>query len=152
MENFEFYNPVKVIFGAGEASRTGVEAAKLGHSALVVSYKDAGPLAGLLSQIEGQLKAAKMSVATSYQMTANPRMDEVCAGVAAAKAAKADVIIGVGGGSAMDVAKLVAAGVPYQGDVRDMLVLRHDQSAARLPTEALPMLMVPLAAWVTVRV
>ncbi len=143
MENFEFYNPVKVIFGAGEVARTGSEAAKLGRLALVVSYKEAGPLAALLAQIEAQLKAAGLAVATSYNVTANPRMDDVCAGIATAKAAKADVVVGVGGGSAMDAAKLIAAGVLYVGDPRDMLVVRQAGSTARPPSATLPTLMVP---------
>ena len=40
MNNFEFFNPVKVIFGAGEVARVGSEAAKLGKKALLVSYSD----------------------------------------------------------------------------------------------------------------
>ena len=40
MDRFEFYNPVRVIFGPGEVSRGATEAAKLGKRALLVSYQD----------------------------------------------------------------------------------------------------------------
>ena len=40
MKNFEYYNPVRVIFGAGEVCRCGEEAKKLGNKLCLVSYKE----------------------------------------------------------------------------------------------------------------
>ena len=40
MKNFEYYNPVRVIFGAGEVCRCGEEAKKLGTKVCLVSYKE----------------------------------------------------------------------------------------------------------------
>ena len=42
MNNFEYWNPVRIIFGAGELKKIGQEAAKLGKSVCLVSYKDLG--------------------------------------------------------------------------------------------------------------
>jgi alcohol dehydrogenase YqhD (iron-dependent ADH family) len=39
MNNFEFYNPVHIIFGAGEINRLGQETKKIGTKALLVSYE-----------------------------------------------------------------------------------------------------------------
>ena len=41
MENFEFYNPGRIIFGSGEVSKTGFEASKIGSKALLVSEWEA---------------------------------------------------------------------------------------------------------------
>jgi alcohol dehydrogenase YqhD (iron-dependent ADH family) len=42
MNNFQFYNPVRIVFGAGEVKQIGAEAATLGKKALLVSYADCG--------------------------------------------------------------------------------------------------------------
>ena len=53
-------------------------------------------------------------------------------------------IIGIGGGSTMDAAKVMAAAVFYEGDVWDMIA--HGQAEQRLPTRALPVVTVPTLA------
>ena len=42
MHNFEFFNPVRIIFGAGEVNRVGTEASSLGKNALLVTYSEHG--------------------------------------------------------------------------------------------------------------
>ncbi len=143
MENFELYNPVKIIFGPGEVSRTGEEAAKLGKKAMVVSYQEHEFFSDLLKSIESMLTSAGLGVVPYYEVTANPLMGQVEAAVRQCKAEDVDIVIAVGGGSAMDVAKITAAGVQYQGDLWDMIVSRHDIEAAEPPEKALPLLMVP---------
>jgi alcohol dehydrogenase YqhD (iron-dependent ADH family) len=143
MENFELYNPVKIIFGPGEVSKTGEEAAKLGKKAMVVSYREHDFFADLLKSIETMLTSAGLGVVPYYEVTANPLMGQVDAAVRLCKAEDVDLIIAVGGGSAMDVAKITAAGVRYQGDLWEMIVSRHDQEVAEPPEKALPLLMVP---------
>ena len=143
MENFIFYNPVKIVFGAGESKQTGLEAAKLGKNALVVSYKQHEFFEELLKDITSQLEEIGVKANVFYEVTANPTIDQVRQGVTVAKSEGVDVIIAVGGGSAMDAAKLIAAGVLYPSDPWDMIVTRHDNVTAVAPTEALPMVMVP---------
>lgn len=143
MENFEFYNPVRIIFGPGEVSRTGEEAAKLGKRAMVVSYKEHHFFTDLLRSVESLLTSAGLAVVPYYEVTANPLMGQVDAAVRLGKAENVDLVIAVGGGSAMDVAKITAAGVCYQEDLWKMIVSRHDHEVAVPPENALPLLMVP---------
>ena len=143
MENFELYNPVKIIFGPGEVSKTGEEAAKLGKKAMVVSYREHDFFADLLKSVETMLTSAGLGVVPYYEVTANPLMGQVDAAVRLCKAEDVDLVIAVGGGSAMDVAKITAAGVQYQEDLWKMIVSRHDQEVAEPPEKALPLLMVP---------
>jgi alcohol dehydrogenase YqhD (iron-dependent ADH family) len=142
MEKFEFYNPVRVVFGPGEVKRLGAEAKALGKTALVVSYKD-NPFGGLLASVEKDLAASGVRPVPFYEVTANPTIEEVEAGVKKARAEGVDVVIGIGGGSAMDAAKVIAAGVPFKLPAWKMIVARHDKIEAVSPTEALSIVLVP---------
>ena len=51
-----------------------------------------------------------------FEATANPKLSEARRAVALGKAEGVDVVIGVGGGSAMDLAKVTAAGILYPHD------------------------------------
>jgi len=143
MENFEFYNPVRIIFGPGEVAKTGFEAAKLGSKVLLVSYKEHDFFNDLLIEIQSMLEAEHLKVITFFEVTANPRMSQVSDGVSICKRDGVDLVIAVGGGSAMDAAKAIAAGVFYEGDLWNMVVSRHDSITAVPPEQALPILLIP---------
>ena len=143
MEKFEFYNPVRVVFGPGEVKRVGLEAKALGKAALLVSYKEQGPLQDLLARIERILSSEGVKAIPFYGVSANPTIQQVEEGVRRAKAEGAELVIGVGGGSAMDTAKAIAAGVLYKQPLWNMIVSRHDQAVAVSPTEALPIILIP---------
>ncbi|HRT29113.1 MAG TPA: iron-containing alcohol dehydrogenase, partial [Kiritimatiellia bacterium] len=143
MNAFEFQNPVKVIFGAGVIKQVGIETAKLGKRVLVVSYAERKALQDVLDRICTELADAGLHAAPFYEVEPNPEIAMVARGVAAAKSIDADVVVGVGGGSAMDAAKAIAAGVFYEDDLWKMVYSRHDDIQAVPPTRALPTLMVP---------
>ncbi|MGN0853631.1 MAG: iron-containing alcohol dehydrogenase [Kiritimatiellia bacterium] len=143
MNSFAYQNPVKVIFGAGTLAQAGAEAAKLGAKALVVSYGD-GSVAGTLAKTGSLLNAAGVETRDFLEVTPNPPIEMVARGVAAAQAFGADLVVGVGGGSAMDAAKAIAAGVLYtHGDLWNMVYASHSNVTARPPEAALPLLLVP---------
>ena len=141
---FEFYNPVHIIFGAGEVQRVGTEARSLGRKALLVSYHDHAILDDLLSRVQSSLAEQGVEVVPFFEISANPKMSEVEAGVALGKRTGIDSVVGLGGGSPMDAAKMIAAGVLYEGDLWTMVFSRHDGTqAATPPQQALPLLMIP---------
>ncbi len=143
MNNFEYYNPVRILFGAGELKRVGEEAKKLGSKACIVSYKDLTFLQSLMEKIEGLLREAGLEVFPFYEVEQNPEIKTVTRGVEFCKTSGVDLVIGVGGGSAMDAAKAIAAGIHYEGDLWNMVFSRHDNVKAVPPTTTLPTLMVP---------
>lgn len=144
MNNFEFYNPVKVIFGVGEVARVGAEAAKLGKRALLVSYEDVGFYGALIGNIHQWLAQSGVTCTDAFLATANPRMDEARKGIEIGKAAGVDLVIGLGGGSAMDLAKVIAAGILYPHDLMRMILFTHSEAGYQIPPkEALPLLMIP---------
>ena len=81
MKNFEYYNPVRVIFGAGEVCRCGEEAKKLGTKVCLASYKELSFLKPLLERIEELLTKEGLSVYPFYEIEENPEITVVAAGV-----------------------------------------------------------------------
>ena len=143
MENFEFYNPVRIIFGAGEIGKTGEEAIKLGKKALIVSYKEYGVLESVLVKVQELLRASNVEPVSFFEVSANPTIGQVRRGVQVCRDEKIDLVLGVGGGSAMDAAKIIAGGVYHDGDPWEMVVSRHDNITVKPPQKALPLMMVP---------
>lgn len=143
MNSFEYNNPVKVIFGIGSFSQAGKQIAQLGKRALVVSYSDKGCQAAL-DKLSEQLKSEGVEEMRFCEVMPNPDISMVAKGVEIAKQFKADVVVGLGGGSAMDSAKAIAVGVLYpESDLWKMVYSRHDNIQAVPPTESLPTLMIP---------
>ena len=132
MKSFEYYSPTKVIFGPGEFKRLGTEAAAYGKRVLLV--KAAGPLEklGVYQKAAGYLKEAGFTVFTLEGVAANPKLSSVREGIKTCKDNDVQVVVAVGGGSAIDCAKAVAAGAVDSGDVWDFFTTK------RTATRALP--------------
>lgn len=143
MNPFEYYNPVRVVFGPGTLKQVGAEAAKLGKSAMIVSYAKHDLLKPVLTKVESLMKAEGVSSICFLEVEPNPEITTVERGVKLAKESGVDLIVGVGGGSAMDAAKAIAAGFYYEGgELWNMVYSRHDNVDAIPPEKTLPMLMV----------
>jgi alcohol dehydrogenase len=74
----------------------------------------------------------------------NPRISSVVRGAQIARGEGCDVVIGLGGGSTMDAAKVMAAAVFHDGDPWNMIF--HGQAQPQPPTRALPIVTVPTLA------
>ena len=117
MHNFVFHNPVKVIFGKGTISQLGKEIKVLGDSVLLVYGKGSIKKNGIYQQVVNALKASSISYLEHGGVNANPRLSHVHKGIEKARSAGVSVILGVGGGSVIDSAKAIAAGIPIAHDV-----------------------------------
>ncbi|QAU34222.1 iron-containing alcohol dehydrogenase [Janthinobacterium sp. 17J80-10] len=108
MQTFEFQSPRSSLVGPGSSARVGELAAGLGcRSVLLVTDKGVEQ-AGLLGPALQGLDASGIAVTIYTDVQADPPEAVIAAATAAARRADADGIIGLGGGSSMDVAKLVA--------------------------------------------
>ena len=146
MENFEYYNPVKVVFGAGVLEQTGTYAAQYGKHAMLVTYQECDFFADIIAKIEESLKAAGVSCLVFRGVTANPRVSQAEEGVRLCKENGIDVLIALGGGSAIDCAKVIAAGVYYEHPIANMLMLSHSDVTCVPPKSALPYIAIPTLA------
>ena len=105
--------PTRIVFGAGAAWQTGPEAVRLGAKrALIVT--DQGVLkAGLITRVERSLREAGVELAVFDGVLGNPVERNVHEGVKAFRDARADIVVALGGGSPLDVGKLVCLGVNH---------------------------------------
>ena len=143
MRNFSFYNPVRVHFGAGVIENIGKEINKIANKVCLVSYEDLAFIQHIVDRVEGTLVEEGVEVIRFYNVEENPDSKTLDTGVQLCKEKDVDLVIGVGGGSAMDAAKAIAAGVYYEGSVWDMVYNRHDDVTTCPPEKALPIVLVP---------
>ncbi len=108
MQPFTFNTAPSLVFGSGSAARIGeIAAQQLGPRIALVT--DAGLMkTGLLEKALSSLEEAGVAVDIFDGVVADPPEAVVLAAVAKAQAFEARAVIGFGGGSSIDVAKLVA--------------------------------------------
>lgn len=132
----QFFLKTKVRLANGAFETVGAEAASLGHTVLVVTGRTAMRRAGFTEKLVKQIEAAGARAVLYENASPNPTTDEVDAGASLARREGADVVVGLGGGSAVDVAKAIAITVPYNKPC-------HELCNADLPTPGLPVIAVP---------
>jgi alcohol dehydrogenase len=122
LKDFVFHNPVKVVFGRDAHQKLGKEASTYGKKALVLIGMGSVKRTGLYSKVIDVLHGAEIETVTVEAVRANPVLSKVNEAIGIARESNVDMIIAIGGGSVIDSAKAVAAGIPYEGDVWDFFI------------------------------
>ncbi len=143
MLNFELYNPVRIIFGPGEAENIGKYTKEYGTKAMLVTYDVHDFFNELLAKLDKSFKDAGVTVTEFFKVKPNPRLSDIEEAIDICRKEGIEVIVALGGGSVMDSAKAIGAGVKYDGDPWKMFVSRHDKVVAVPPTDTLPTIMIP---------
>ncbi|MAC62297.1 MAG: alcohol dehydrogenase [Flavobacteriaceae bacterium] len=106
--SFNFFTPTKLIFGPGKLNDLKEIAPNYGQKCLIVSRPKKGSLKNTYLRIEKLLNSVDIEVFYFDEIVPNPTLEGINKGVAIAAENKVDFILGVGGGSVMDSAKLIA--------------------------------------------
>ena len=118
MNDFIFHNPDKVYFGKDQLRRLPEELAAFGTKVLMVYGGGSIKRSGLYDEMRGLLEGAGMQMFELAGVEPNPRHTTANRGAALCKENGIDVVLAVGGGSAIDCAKGVAAAAKTEdGDV-----------------------------------
>lgn len=99
--------PTRIVFGEGTAAETGAEAKRLGGSHAFVVTDRGVREAGLAEDIVRSLERAGLTTTVIDGVGTNPTEAEVLTAAAQYSDSGADLIVGLGGGAPLDVAKLV---------------------------------------------
>ena len=117
MLNFETHVPVKVVFGLKKIDSVGEYVKEYGKKALIVTTGPFFNENGLVDRICSGLEKEGIASECYSDVSPNPHSDEAAAGAKFANDTACDVIIGVGGGSAIDAAKCIAVAAAQEGDI-----------------------------------
>ena len=130
MQNFTFENPTKIIFGKGQIQKIGKETARFGKKALLVFGMGSIKKNGVYDQVATSLQQAGVAAVDFPGVKSNPVYTHVVAGIELARRENVDVVLAVGGGSVIDSAKAIAAGVKADHDVWDFFSFSKPVRAA----------------------
>lgn len=120
MENFVFYSPTYFLFGKNEEEKAGKYVRRFGGSKVMVHFGGGSvKRSGLLDRVEASLAAEGIAYVELGGVRPNPRSGLVYEGIELCRREGVDFILAVGGGSTIDSAKAIAAGVVYEGDFWD---------------------------------
>ena len=123
MNNFIFYSPTEFVFGKDTEAQTGALTVKYGAKKVMIVYGGGSVIrSGLLSRVESSLKGAGIEYCMLGGIQPNPIDTKVYEGIDLCRSEKVDFLLAVGGGSVIDTAKAIAAGVPYPGDFWDFYI------------------------------
>ena len=139
MTRFEFATAPRIVFGAGALRDVAPIAKDFGHRALILTGRSAGR-AATLNRLLAEQGIARLNLAIAGE----PKLEDVEQGVRLARSEGCNLVIGFGGGSAIDAAKAVAALTTSGGDLLDYLeVIGRAKSLISPP---LPVIAVPTTA------
>ena len=120
MNNFTFYAPTYFAFGKDTENDTGKYVKCFGGSKVLVHFGGGSVVrSGLLDRVKKSLENEGIAYVELGGVKPNPRSGLVYEGIDLCRRKGVDFVLAVGGGSTIDSAKAIAAGVPYDGDFWD---------------------------------
>ena len=140
LPNFTFHSAGSLIFGRDSVRQLGEIAARLKAERILIVTDPILAKAGLVDRVLAPLNSAGVTCEVFTGCVPEPPVEVVRAAVEAAKAFRPDALLGLGGGSNMDAAKLVALVLAHGGDATDWV------GDSRVPGPVFPLICVPTTA------
>jgi len=113
---FEFSTVKRIVFGPGAAEELAQGVSELGCRAFVLVGSDPRRFGRILDQL-----ASAQTTCQIFRTTGEPTTDVAQAAVISARRAQSQTVIAIGGGSVIDVGKVVAAMLTNEGELLDYL-------------------------------
>ena len=140
MPSFVFQGAKKILFGEGSVDRVGDEVRTLGGKKILLVLDQGLQRAGVAQKVIVPLEMDGISFVPYDQVTSEPEPAVADQGAALARQRACDLVVGVGGGSSLDVAKAIAMLAKNNGKVEDYIGLET------VPEPGLPTIMIPTTA------
>lgn len=126
IKNFQHYVPVRLVFGQGTLEETGQHAEAIGSKALIVTTGPFFKESGLVDRLTAILEKSQVKSEYFPDISPNPLSTEIDAGAALARKTGCDMVIGLGGGSAIDAAKGIAIALGHEAPIWEFCPVRPD--------------------------
>jgi alcohol dehydrogenase class IV len=134
-----FATAKKIIFGIDASGNAGAEVKQLQASRVLVITDSGVAKAGLLTKVTRLFEEEDLAYETWEQAEPEPSVDSAQAAVDKVRGGAFDVLVGVGGGSALDITKTAAIIAKQEGQVRQYL-------GVTLPKPEIPFILIPTTA------
>ncbi len=138
--NFQFETCGRIVFEAGASAQLPTLCRELGLSHLFLVSDPGLQSTGIVERTQQLLEKSGLGVTLYGDVLADPPEALVLAAAELAREARADGVIGLGGGSSMDVAKLIAALVPSSQTLGEMY------GVGNILGSRLPLIQIPTTA------
>ncbi|UCF97804.1 MAG: iron-containing alcohol dehydrogenase [Spirochaetaceae bacterium] len=122
IKDFMYYNPVKLVFGEGKLEEAGKWAKEYGKKAVIVTTGTLFKESGLVDRLQKILKDSGVDSIYYPDVDANPLNTQIDKGAETARAKGCDLVIGLGGGSAIDAAKGMAIVLGHKRPIWDFCI------------------------------
>lgn len=136
----QFNVPSTIIVGGGSSGQIAAQAARLGARRALLVTDTTMVATGLAKQCIDRLAAANIAATVFSDVQPDPTDENVRAGLALLRQDHCDLVIGLGGGSPMDVAKVIAVAATNDSPLRDFAGYH------RIPRPGLPLVLIPTTA------
>jgi alcohol dehydrogenase class IV len=136
---FEFATATRILFGPGRFAEAAPLIASMGRRPMIVTAKHLLHTPVLLEQLR-----ARGLQPSAFSVAGEPEVSTVLEGVRQAREAECDMVVGLGGGSAMDAGKAIAAILTNVGDLLDYLEVIGRGRPITLPSA--PYIAIPTTA------
>jgi alcohol dehydrogenase len=135
MNNFTFYSPTYFVFGKATENEAGHYVKRFGGTKVLIHYGGGSVVrSGLLDRVKTSLEKESIAYVELGGVQPNPRSGLVYKGIELCRSEGVDFILAVGGGSAIDSAKAIAAGTKYDGDFWDFYEGKPIKEALKVAT------------------
>lgn len=122
MNNFTYSIPTTIYFGKGQIEKVEEAIRPYGKNVLLVYGGGSIKRNGIYDQLTAIFNKAGIAYVELSGVEPNPRVTTVNKGIELCRKHNIDVVLPIGGGSTIDCAKVVAAGVTYEGDAWDIVL------------------------------
>lgn len=120
MKNFQFYMPTEIVFGTDAVNHLPALLQRYRAKRVLLHFGSGSvERSGLLAKIQEILKREGIAAFLLGGVVPNPHVDLVNEGIALCRRENVDLVLGIGGGSALDSAKAIALAVPHE-EVNDI--------------------------------
>lgn len=139
MRPFSYYQPTRIHFGFGRFGEIGEVVARYGKRALLVTTPPFPALEPVFDKAKRLLRESGVEVAHFAGVIPNPTTESIARGTEVARGFRADVVVGLGGGSSIDTAKAIALEVTNEGVAWEYRLFGERKIAQNpLPVIAIP--------------
>ena len=145
MFNFQFSNPVQVTFGVGSLDKIGEVVSRFGKKTLILSGQKHARANRAVDEIKKILTDNGIESTSVQGIGPNPKLSQLVEISRSVKSDRPSSIVGLGGGSVMDAAKLVSLLVTHEGDPWEYRATGK-LSVAGIQNILLPVITIPTTA------